>query len=257
MASLQDSSENNVSVVSVVSRSSSHPSPHQQNSTDEPRNEHPTGHTGQHISDEVACNDFIRHTCGCKKAGGNPCSSMFSVEHYIVLRAQSALLTRTELDMVILGSIMSTTLDDTHSIKDGRHKDTKRRKVSSNFMHHGHNVCKVTFAFLYGIGINHRVLAIRKHYKENGMETRTHQNSKRLPPRTLSFDDINRLVNFLQQYAEQHAILLPGRVPSHKRDDVKLLPSSNSKKVNGTKIDVFLITLEIQSLKYGMVARYV
>lgn len=41
MASLQDSSENNVSVVSVVSRSSSHPSPHQQNSTDEPRNEHP------------------------------------------------------------------------------------------------------------------------------------------------------------------------------------------------------------------------
>lgn len=57
------------------------------------------------------------------------------------------------------------------------------------------------------------------------METRTHQNSKRLPPRTLSFDDINRLVNFLQQYAEQHAILLPGRVPSHKRDDVKLLPS--------------------------------
>ena len=141
-----------------------------------------------------------------------PCSSLFSVDHYVTLRAQAALLTRNELDMVILGSIMSTTLDFTHSIKDGQHKDAKRRKVSLNFMHHGHHVCKVTFGFLYGIGINHQILAIRKHYQENGMETRTHQNSKRLPPRTLSFDDINRILKFLQQFAEQHAILLPGRV---------------------------------------------
>ena len=196
-------------------------------------NDEPTddGPAEQSISDEEKCSDFVRHTCGCKKAGGDPCSSLFSADHYVTLRAQAALLTRNELDMVILGSIMSTTLDVTHSIKDGRHKDSKRRKVSSNFMHHGHHVCKVTFAFLHGIGINHRVLAIRKHYEENGMETRTHQNSKRLPARTLSFDDINRVVKFLQQFAEQHAILLPGRVPNHKRDDVKLLPSSNSKKV--------------------------
>ena len=48
----------------------------------------------------------------------------------------------------------------------------------------------------------------------------------------LCFDDINKIVKFLQQFAEQHAILLPGRVPNHKRDDVKLLPSSNSKKVS-------------------------
>ena len=41
-----------------------------------------------------------------------------------------------------------------------------------------HNVCKVTFVFMYGVGINHRVLALRKHYQESGMETRIHQNSK-------------------------------------------------------------------------------
>ena len=186
---------------------------------------------GQHSSDEEACAAFVRRTCGCKKANGSPCSSLFTVDHYILLRAQSALLTHDELDMVLLGSIMSTTLDNSHCIRDGRHKDAKRRKVSSNFMHHGHNICKVTFAFLYGIGINHRVLAIRKHYQQQGLEPRTHQNSRRLPPRTLSFDDINRIVKYLQQYAEQHAILLPGRVPGCKRDDVKLLPSSNSKKV--------------------------
>ena len=186
---------------------------------------------GQHSSDEEACAAFVRCTCGCKKANRNPCSSLFTVDHYILLRAKSALLTHDELDMVLLGSIMSTTLDDSHSIRDSRHKDAKRRKVSSNFMHHGHNICKVTNAILYGIGINHWVLAIRKHYQQQGLEPRTHQNSRRLPPRTLSFDDINRIVKYLQQYAEQHAILLPGRVPGCKRDDVKLLPSSNSKKV--------------------------
>lgn len=100
------------------------------------------------------------------------------------------------------------------------------------FMHHGHNVCKATYTFLYGIGVNHRVLAIRKHYQEHGLEPQTHQNSKRLPARTLSYDDITVIVNFLLQYAEQHAILLlPRRTPNHKRDDVKLLPSSTSKIV--------------------------
>ena len=154
--------------ISVVSRSSE-PSPAQQNSSqgdDEPRHDGPAE---QSTSDEEACSDFVRHTCGCKKAGRDPCSSLFSVDHYITLHAQAALLIWNELDMVILGSIMSTTLGVTHSIKDDQHKDSKRRKISSNFMHHGHHVCKVTFAFLYGIGINQRVLAMRKHYEKNGM----------------------------------------------------------------------------------------
>ena len=231
-SSSQDSEQSVVSVVSQpTQRSSSQEQAAQQNECD----------------DDI-CRDFLRRTCGCKKAGGEPCSSLFSVEHYITLRAQSALLSRTELDMVLLGSLMSTTLDDSHTIKDGRHKDAKRRKMSSNFMHHGHNVCKVTFAFLYGVGINHRVLALRKHYQENGMETRVHQNSKQTPAQALSFDDINRIVKYLNQYVEQHAILLPGRIPGQKRDDVKLLPSSSSKRV---KINQVLdIILSIQSSKH-------
>ena len=133
--------------ISVVSRCSSHPSPYPWNSSQE--NDEPTddGPVEQCIRDEDTCSEFVRRTCGCKKANGGPCSSLFSVDHYVTLRVQAALLTRNELDMVILGSIMSTTLDFTHSIKDGQHKNAKRRKVSSNFMHHGHHVCKVTFGF--------------------------------------------------------------------------------------------------------------
>jgi len=131
-------------------------------------------YTTQHNSDEDMCADFLRRTCGCKKASGKPCSSLFPLEHYITLHAQSAILTHNEVDMVLLGSVMSTTLNDTHSVKDGRHKSAKRSKVSSNFMHHGHNMVKPTFSFLYGIGINHRIVAIRKHYQEEGLEPRIH-----------------------------------------------------------------------------------
>jgi len=39
------------------------------------------------------------------------------------------------------------------------------------------------------------------------------------------------VVKFLQNFAETNAILLPGRIPGYKRDDVQLLPSSMMKKV--------------------------
>ena len=181
-------------------------------------------------NDVDVCTTFVQKTCGCTKANGKPCSTLFSVEHYIDHRAQAALLERQELDLVLLGSIMTTVLDR-DSIVDGRHKPAKRRKVSSSHMHNGYKVCKTTYAFLYGVGTKHRLEAIKKHYLENGMETRVHKNTRRLPYNALSFDEITSVIKFIENYAEQHAILLPGRVPAYKRDDMKLLPSSTSKKV--------------------------
>ena len=88
-----------------------------------------------------------------------------------------------------------------------------------------------TFCFLYGIGKDW-LRAVKEHYLANGLETRTHGNKKRLPHNASSPETINNVVTFLQNYAEENAILLPGRIPSHKRDDIKLLPSSRSKRVS-------------------------
>ena len=181
-------------------------------------------------SDVELCAEFVRKTCGCAKADGKPCSTLFSVEHYIEHRSLASLLTRQELDLVLLGSIMTTVMDR-DSIVDGRHKPAKRKKISSCHMHNGYKVCKSTYAFLYGVGTKHRLENIKKHYLEHGMDIRVHKNTRRLPPRTLSFVELTSLVKFIENYAEQHAILLPGRIPGYKRDDIKLLPSSTSKKV--------------------------
>ena len=52
--------------------------------------------------------EFIQGTCGCIKSGGKHCSSQFSAEYYLERHAQASLFTRSELDMVLLGSIMTT-----------------------------------------------------------------------------------------------------------------------------------------------------
>ena len=51
------------------------------------------------------------------------------------------------------------------------------------------------------------------------------------PKHALSFKKILGILQFIQNYAEQHAILLPGHIPQFKRDDVKVLPSSDTRKV--------------------------
>ena len=60
---------------------------------------------------------------------------------------------------------------------------------------------------------------------------RVHGNTRRLPKHALKLDEVKNLVAFLSNYAEENAILLPGRIPGYKRDDVQLLPSNTTKKV--------------------------
>ena len=88
-----------------------------------------------------------------------------------------------------------------------------------------------TSCFLYAIGKD-RMRAVKEHYLANGLETRPHGNKKHLPHNASSPETINNVVTFLQNYAEENAILLPGRIPSHKRDNIKLLPSNRSKRVS-------------------------
>ena len=72
--------------------------------------------------------------------------------------------------------------------------------------------------------------ALVQHYKENGVASRQRKSGgRRSTPRNLSFYDITAVVSFITNFAEQHALVLPGRVPGFKRADVRLLPSNETK----------------------------
>ena len=182
------------------------------------------------------CREFVMNTCGCTRSSGKPCSTLFTEEHYVDLRAQASFLTHEQLDLVILGSIMATVNKDELRPTYTRHIPAKRQRMVTTYMHHGHHLCKNTYNFLHGIG-NHRVKAVKQSYLQNGLTVRIHGNTGRTPHNALSFQQISNIVKFIQNYAEQHAILLPGRIPAYKRDDLKLLPSSDSKKVHSIHVN--------------------
>ena len=83
---------------------------------------------------------------------------------------------------------------------------------------------------LFHIGKD-RLANIQKHYLNNGLTPREHKRAGRRAHNCLPFVDIKLILNFLVNYSEEHAILLPGRVPGYKRSDVQLLPSSTTKRV--------------------------
>jgi hypothetical protein len=49
------------------------------------------------------------------------------------------------------------------------------------------------------------------------------------PSKLLKYEDLQRVVNFINNYAEDNAIVLPGLHPGHKHFGGKLLPSHVTK----------------------------
>ena len=179
--------------------------------------------------ERVMVEKYIRDGCGCDLADGG-CSTRFTADSLESYRREVSELTRVELDMALLGQLSAFTNSKTltvHSTKD-RHPATNRQRSYSLFWYGGERVCRKTFLFLHTIS-DKRLRNLQQSLKENGLAPRRHGNLRRLPPNTISFIDTQRVVEFLQTYAEANAILLPGRIPGYKRTDVQLLPSSTTK----------------------------
>ena len=85
--------------------------------------------------------------------------------------------------------------------------------------------------FLASISKN-KLTAIREHYKQSPGELtprKLKSGGRKNNTKSLSFEDTELVVKFIKQYAEDHALSLPGRVPGFKRDDIQVLPSSSPK----------------------------
>ena len=84
------------------------------------------------------------------------------------------------------------------------------------------------FLNLYGISKS-RFQRLLHHWQNYGMSVRTHGNSKRLPHNTLPQAVAEDVKNFLSNFVDENAVLLPGRIPGYKNDDIKLLSSCDTK----------------------------
>ena len=80
----------------------------------------------------------------------------------------------------------------------------------------------------YRVGHN-RLHAVKKNYSEGNGLPRERRRGPRTNPNFLSKSDAERVVTFIQNYAAEHATVLPGRHPGRKDFTAKLLPTHISK----------------------------
>ena len=74
-----------------------------------------------------------------------------------------------------------------------------------------------------------RFRRLKEHYECHGISQRVHGNSKTLPKNTLPHAVVGDVTTFLSNFAEENAVLLPGRIPGFKNDNIKLISSGEMK----------------------------
>ena len=96
-----------------------------------------------------------------------------------------------------------------------------QQRARGAFYFEGIKVCKATFLFTHGIGEKH-FKNLKKHLTTMGLSPRSHGNLGKIPHHAVTLDDARHAVTFLFEFAETHALLLPGRVPGYKRTDLQV-----------------------------------
>ena len=135
-------------------------------------------------------------------------------------------LTKEQLDMLLLSQLIAHT--DTDTCKN-RNKSGERQKLYTSHFHCGQAICRKMFMFIHGVS-KKRLYNIASSFHKHGIAPRVHGKTKHLPVNTLSLQSVEHVVRFLLNYVEKHGLLLPGRIPGYSRSDIKLLPSSTSKR---------------------------
>lgn len=161
----------------------------------------------------------------CKYLNEEKCSSFFKEEELLSLRMRHLELDNTALDLVILAQIQSHLHCGEEAVKSKKASQTARK---CHRLDEGQKICCDTFMYIHAV-FKDRLAALVQHYLQNGVTPTMHGNKGKLPKHALDVNDIERVVTFIHNYAEENAVLLPGRIPGYKRDDLKLLPSSVSK----------------------------
>ncbi|KAM9421868.1 uncharacterized protein ACWYII_021765 isoform 2-T2 [Salvelinus alpinus] len=99
---------------------------------------------------------------------------------------------------------------------------TKQKRHWTSYLMKGVAVCCEAFIHVYGT----RLTLLHRSYKENGLMPPIKKRAG--PSKHLKHEDLQRVVNFINNYAEDNAVVLPGRHP-HKHLGGKLLPSHVTK----------------------------
>jgi len=160
---------------------------------------------------------------------GLPCSSQFAPEDMVRRRLEMAALVPRDQMLALLGKISCTINMSEETCRRKKSSQAVRQHQRTLYYLESRQICQATFKFIHGISQG-RLTGLLKWYKSEGLAPKEKRSGGRNNNRhCLQFSEIEDIVRFLTNYASEHAMILPGRVPGFKRDDIKLLPSSHTK----------------------------
>ena len=167
--------------------------------------------------EEDKLDEFLEKTCECKFGPkSTACSTLFDREAIAVTRMNCREMRKSQLDLVVLANL------EAH-----QHPHAPRSHIDYYFG--GRKVCRNFFLFVHSLG-SKRFKNLVSHFTNNGLSSRTHGNTKRLPANTTPLTVTEEIVQFICNFAAVHALSLLGRIPGQFSDDkALLLPSDMSK----------------------------
>ncbi|RUS68705.1 hypothetical protein EGW08_023532 [Elysia chlorotica] len=167
--------------------------------------------------------------CKCKLNDGEPCHTRYSREDIEFYRLQAIEMSREELDICILSKLWCTTTLTPHTKRSKQKHQTERKSQKTDYMLFNSRICRDLFKYIHAISQD-KLNNLMKQFKSKGIEVRVHKSKRKMPKHALLFSERQNIVRFIVNYAEIHAITLPGRTPHHWRADVRLLPTNCTKK---------------------------
>ncbi len=132
---------------------------------------------------------------------------------------------------VFLGALNALVRCGKETNRSKNHKPKDRRAAYTEFQYQGVVVCKDLFQFVNGIG-ERRLKNLKARFLSEGVSAPRHGNTlTKSKARKISLPEVKNAVTFIKNFAQNHGLVLPGRVPGYRHNvDLLLLPSAMSKK---------------------------
>ncbi|MCP4111318.1 MAG: hypothetical protein GY749_38285 [Desulfobacteraceae bacterium] len=121
-------------------------------------------------------------------------------------------MTKREQDICILSHLVSGRISENKgNVGEGRVRFVYR-------FDNGRTLCRKAFLFIYGIKSGNRLKRLQKLAASNILLPFVHGNTGNVPIHALQKDDVDKIIQFVMNYAEIHGLPDPGRLRRNTRD---------------------------------------
>ena len=158
----------------------------------------------------ISIEEFLAKGC-CKQS----CLSKFEVTDIERIRDSFLDLTNEEKDTFILSIFVQC-------FRPSETSNTAEYRIE------GKQLCRKLFFFLLNISKT-KLQNLRSHYHQEGLQSRKHGNVGQGPPNSHSFETRETVTHFIKNYADNHGVILPGRIPQYRDMSIILLSSAETK----------------------------